>query len=353
MIKYKIGDILKEDTEALVNTVNCKGVMGRGIALQVKKAFPKNFKAYKKACQLEEVRLGQMWVFDTGQITNPRYIINFPTKGHWKERSRLEHIEAGLADLQNVIKEKNIRSIAIPPLGCGMGGLNWDEVRPMIEAALHGLDDVDVVIFSPEGEPAANQIATPGPKPKMTLTRAALVCLMQRYVDGLLDPYVTLLETHKLMYFMKATGEPELNKLRFAEAEFGPYSENLRHVLNDIEGHFTEGYGAGGDQPDKEMKVMPQAVSAAEAFLSDHPASQARLARVSELVEGFETSSGLELLATVHWVASDENEPPSSRDELTEKFYQWNDRKQQFSPRQIGIAADTLEKHNWISPIPA
>ena len=125
MVEFKTGDILTEDADALVNTVNCVGVMGRGIALQFKNAFPENFKAYAKACKRHEVQPGRMFVFETGQLTNPRYIINFPTKRHWRGKSRIEDIDAGLRALQAVIREKRVRSIALPPLGSGLGGLNW------------------------------------------------------------------------------------------------------------------------------------------------------------------------------------------------------------------------------------
>lgn len=149
MIEYKTGDILSEDVEALVNTVNCVGIMGRGIALQFKNTFPENFKYYAAACKRNEVRPGKMFVFETGQLMNPRYIINFPTKRHWRGKSRIEDIEAGLAALAEIIRSQNILSIAIPPLGSGLGGLDWFEVRPRIEAALRELSDRKVIIFQP------------------------------------------------------------------------------------------------------------------------------------------------------------------------------------------------------------
>ena len=153
MIEYKTGDILKQEAEALVNAVNCVGVMGGGLALQIKRAFPANFTAYEQACHNNEVNLGEMWVFDAGQSASPRYIINFPTKGHWREDSRLADITAGLDDLRSIILAKGIKSIAVPALGCGLGGLNWDEVCPQIEAALHDLDGVDVLVFTPDSAP--------------------------------------------------------------------------------------------------------------------------------------------------------------------------------------------------------
>src|SRR3989442_11662912 len=149
MIEYKKGDILQEDVEALVNTVNCVGIMGRGIALQFKNAYPENFEAYELACRREEVQPGRMFIFETGQLTNPKYIVNFPTKRHWRGKSRMEDIDAGLRSLAAVVRERSIRSIAIPPLGSGLGGLKWGDVRPHIEAAFRDLDDVRVIVFEP------------------------------------------------------------------------------------------------------------------------------------------------------------------------------------------------------------
>lgn len=148
-IEYKTGDLLEEDTEAIVNAVNCVGVMGRGIALQFRNTFPENFRLYAAACKRGEVQPGRMFVFDTGQVTNPRYIINFPTKRHWRGKSRMEDIEAGLVALVREIRSRDIRSIALPPLGCGLGGLHWPDVRTRIAEALEELRDVHVVVFEP------------------------------------------------------------------------------------------------------------------------------------------------------------------------------------------------------------
>ena len=344
MIQFKAGDILTEDAEAVVNTVNCVGFMGRGIALQFKKNFPDNFKAYANACKHKEVQPGRMFIFETGQITPPRYIINFPTKRHWRGASRMEDIEFGLSALVEEIKSRNICSIAIPPLGSGLGGLDWAQVRRRIEEALEGLDDVQITVYQPNGTPAPGKMVRNRTVPKMTPDRAALVSLMHRYLAGLLDPFVTLLEVHKLMYFLKIAGE--LPKLKYKKDYYGPYSENLRHVLNAIEGHFVSGYADGGDAPDKELKLVPGALKDANTFLADKTKTQKRLKKVSDLVEGFESPFGLELLSTVHWVAS--NESPQSFDEVVAKTYAWNERKKEFSPRQIGLAVGVLTQQGWI-----
>ena len=177
---------------------------------------------------------------------------------------------------------------------------------------------------------------------KMTPGRAALVGLMNCYLRGLMDPFVTLLEVHKLMYFMQAAGEPL--KLQFAKGTYGPYAENLRHVLNAVDGYLVSGYADGGDAPDKELELVPGALEDAHAFLETAPETQACFERVSALIEGFESSFGLELLSTVHWIASEEK--ILVFDDIVN--YAWNERKKQFSRRQIKIAFDILLEKGWI-----
>ncbi|MGJ5180352.1 type II toxin-antitoxin system antitoxin DNA ADP-ribosyl glycohydrolase DarG [Bradyrhizobium oligotrophicum] len=342
MIEFRTGDIFSADVEALVNTVNCVGIMGRGIALQFKNAFPENFKAYEAACARELVQPGRMFVHETLTLTNPKFIINFPTKRHWKGKSRMEDIESGLKALVQEIQTRHIRSIAIPPLGSGLGGLNWADVRPRIVAALDKLDDLSVLVYEPTAAPIETRSRE---VPKMTAGRAALVGLIHRYLGGLMDPFVTLIEVQKLMYFMQEAGEPL--KLNYIKHHYGPYADNLRHVLTKIEGHLVSGYHDGGDAPDKQLELVPGAVKEAEAFLSDDGGTRARFDRVGELVEGFETPFGLELLATVHWVVKQDK--AASAEEAAAKVYAWNDRKKRFSPRQIGIAYETLRAKGWLT----
>ena len=344
MIAYKTGNILTENAEALVNTLNCVGVMGRGIALQFKKAFPANYQSYAAACERNEVQPGQMFVYETGQLTNPRYIINFPTKRHWRGKSRIEDIDAGLVALAEEIRSRNIRSIAIPPLASGLGELNWPEVRPRIETALRNLIDVDVVVFEPGDASAVAAVNRSTDVPAMTASRAALVELIHRYLRGLLDPFVTLMEVHKLMYFMQAANQPL--RLNFTKGPYGPYAENLRHLMNVIEGHLVSGYADGGDAPGKQLNLVPGAIEDARAFLKDEAETQAHLDKVGDLVEGFESPFGLELLSTVHWIAS--KEQVKSVDNIVERTYAWNDRKKRFSRRQIELAIDVLSRKGWV-----
>jgi O-acetyl-ADP-ribose deacetylase (regulator of RNase III) len=344
MIEYVTGDILASDAEALVNTVNCVGIMGRGIALQFKNAFPENFKTYAKACHLEQVQPGRMFVFENNRLHEPKYIINFPTKRHWKGKSRMADIESGLIALKHEITERRIRSIAIPPLGSGLGGLDWSEVRPRIEKTLVDIPNLRVIVYEPKGAPTPQEMTSSKAVPSMTAGRAALVVLMDRYLSGLLDPFVTLLEVHKLMYFMQEAGEPL--KLKFAQANYGPYAENLRHVLKHVEGHMISGYADGGDAPDKQLELVPGAVADAQAFLKDDTEVSNRFDRVAELVEGFETPYGLELLATVHWVVNKMG--AHTFHDVICQVHAWNDRKRQFTEKQIGLALKMLATKGWI-----
>lgn len=345
MIESAHGDLFRSNAEALVNTVNCVGYMGRGIALQFKRVFPANFKVYETACKRNELEPGRMLVFETGQLGNPKYVINFPTKRHWRGKSKLADIEAGLVALVEEVRRRGINSVAIPPLGCGLGGLDWAEVRPRIVAAFESLPEVRVMLFEPGAAPAPSERAISKEVPRLTPGRAVLVGLIDRYLRGLADPWVTLHEVHKLMYFAQEAGEP-LN-LRFNKAHFGPYAENLRHVLRTVEGHLLSGYADGGDDPTKQLELVPGAVRDAEAFLGQHDEVQERFERVVELVRGFETPFGMELLATVHWVAAREGarEPASA----TRAVYGWNARKRQFSEDQIELALRNLAEKGWLA----
>jgi O-acetyl-ADP-ribose deacetylase (regulator of RNase III) len=345
MIEHTTGDILRADTDAVVNTVNCVGVMGRGIALQFKHAYPENFAFYAKACATHQVQPGHMLVFETRALTGPRYVINFPTKRHWRGASRMEDIEAGLVALVADVLRLGLRSVSIPPLGSGLGGLDWRQVRPRIEAAFASLPSVRVLIFEPGGAPPAEAMEKPKKAPKMTSGRAALVGLMRRYLDGLMDPSVSLLEVHKLMYFMQEAGQPL--RLSYTKALYGPYAENLRHVLREIEGHFISGYADGGDTPDKQLELVPGVEADAEKVLARDHATQKNLDRVGALVDGFETPFGLELLATVHWVAKHESAKTPA--EAVARVHAWSERKQRFAPAQIELAFRTLAAQGWIA----
>jgi O-acetyl-ADP-ribose deacetylase (regulator of RNase III) len=339
-IKLTSGDLFEAGTDALVNAANCVGIMGRGVALQFKKAYPLNFREYEAACKAGEVQPGQMFVHETGKFS-PRFIVNFPTKRHWKGKSRIEDIDSGLIALAAEIRARGIKSIAIPPLGAGLGGLDWNDVLPRITSALQDVPDLQVVIYEPKGAP---EVVKSKDVPNMTPGRASLVVLMQQYLKGLLDPFVTLIEAQKLMYFMQLAGQP-LN-LEYEKGHYGPYATKLSHVLNKVEGHFVSGYQDGGDQPFKELTIVPGAYEDATRFLADMPDVQDRFERVAKLVEGFETPYGLELLATVHWVV--DREAARGPDDAVTLIHSWNERKKAFTPRQIDLAYNVLQAKGWL-----
>ena len=330
------------EAEALVNTVNCVGVMGRGIALQFKEHFPENFKAYAAACKREEVQPGRMFITERGGLGLPHYLINFPTKRHWKGKSRLSDIEAGLSALAADIHRLKITSIALPPLGAGLGGLDWADVRPLIVAALDNLPDVQVIVYEPTEAPL--QLAHVTAAPNMTPGRAALVGLMNRYLGGLLDPFVSLLEVQKLMYFLQESGQNL--RLNYTKGFYGPYASNLSHVLKAVEGHLVSGYLDGGDQPGKPLALVAGAREDATSFLQGHPETLQRFDRVARLVDGFETPFGLELLATVHFAATQLGAVTPVQ--AVEVVHGWSKRKQQFSPEQIGLAWAVLTHGDWL-----
>jgi O-acetyl-ADP-ribose deacetylase (regulator of RNase III) len=343
MIEYKSGNLLDSEAEALVNTINTVGVMGKGIALQFKQAFPDNFKAYEAACRHGQIRLGKMFVYHTHTLHSPRLIINFPTKRHWKGKSKIQDIADGLSDLVQVIKSENVRSIAVPPLGCGNGGLSWGEVKPLIERVLQGLD-VKATVYAPQGAPKAEGMKVATTRPKMTPGRAAVLGLMQRYaVPGY---KLTLLEIQKLAYFLQEAGEPL--KLNFVKQKYGPYAEELHHVLQRMEGHFIRGYG--DRTREVSVNILPDAAAEGEAFLAENHDTLTRFDRVSKLIHGFETPYGMELLSTVHWVATREDERAKIDPEAAiAAVHNWSEhKKQSFRPDHIRQAWRRLKDQDWM-----
>ena len=347
MIEDARGNLLEADAEAIVNTVNTVGVMGKGIALQFKQAWPENFTAYAKACKAGEVVPGQMFVFELGGMVNPRFIINFPTKRHWRQKSRIEDVTDGLKALIEEVRNRGIHSVAVPPLGCGNGGLAWSEVRPLIEQAFAELPDVRVLLFGPHGAPDARSMPIRTKPAKMTEARALFIKLMEQYSS--LHYRRTLLEVQKLAYFLQEAGQNL--RLRYQAGHYGPYADNLNKVMEVIEGHFIRGYG-DSQKPDAEIDLLPGAVEKADQFLSRHGESKERLDRVGHLIEGFETPYGMELLATVHWLVHKKqaNSPEAVRDGVRG----WNPRKARLMKlRHIEKAWERLASQHWIEVDPA
>jgi O-acetyl-ADP-ribose deacetylase (regulator of RNase III) len=346
-IKLKSGDLLKEKTDAIVNTVNCVGVMGKGIALQFKQRWPKNFKEYEAASKREEIKPGTMFISDLGEWAKPRFIINFPTKVHWRGDSKLEYVEDGLRDLVKQVKCLGIKSISLPPLGCGNGGLDWDDVKKLIFAAFEDQPDITVNLFEPKGAPPAREMAIKTAKPNMTAARAAIIKIISIYRE--MEYGLTKIEVQKLAYFLEKAGQPL--KLKFVKHNYGPYSDTLRHVLKDLDGHYIIGVGDFAGEAD--IGVALGAVDEAEDFIkkSGDKDLANQVERVRKLIKGFETPYGMELLASVHWVATQEPNVQTV-DQAIVAVHKWNARKRAILREDhIKLAWDRLNDEGWFRPL--
>jgi O-acetyl-ADP-ribose deacetylase (regulator of RNase III) len=343
-IETGTGNLLMAPVDALVNTVNINGVMGKGLALQFRKAFPENFASYERACKSGALNIGQMHIAQ--RLMSPRFIINFPTKKHWRQPSKLEYIALGLKDLVLQVQRLKIESIAVPPLGCGNGGLEWSAVRPLILEAFAGVPHVRVVLFEPANAPAAAQVIDRREKPAMTAARAAVLALMGRYIETGYDYRLSLIDVQKLAYFLQLAGEPL--RLEYRAHHYGPYADNLRKALRNIEGHYTRGVGDGKNSPETPLELLPGALGEAREFLSHHPETLARLDRVAALIEGFETPFGMELLGTVHWVMQRGGAKVDDIDGVLTEVHTWSERKRStMKDGHVRAAWERLRAQGW------
>ncbi len=342
MINFKTGNILTDKSQAIVNTVNCVGVMGKGLALQYKKAFPDNFKQYKLACDRKIVEPGTMFITKYEDMLENKYIINFPTKKHWKGASKIEYINEGLINLVACIKKLGIKSIAIPPLGSGLGGLDWSLVKKSIIDAFSSISDVDIVVYEPKGNPKAASMVNNTTRPNMTRGRALLVKLLEFYLRK--GYSCSKIEAQKLAYFLQESG---INlRLRYVAHHFGPYADNLNHVLERIDGHFIKGFGDRVNQ--SEIKLIPSSIREADIFLKDDKEANISLNKVEKLIEGYETPLSMEVLATVHWVLKHENYESDNFDGIKSYIHKWNEHKASWRDSYIRKAISRLETYCWI-----
>lgn len=351
MITYTHGNLLEADAEVLVNTVNTVGVMGKGIALMFKERFADNYRLYAAACKANEVQTGKMFITEVNELAGPRWIVNFPTKQHWRSPSRLEWIVDGLQDLRRFLLEKKIKSIAIPPLGAGNGGLAWSEVRSIIEKELSDLD-LDIIVFEPT-EKYQNVAKRTGVE-KLTPARALIAELVRRY--WVLGMECSLLEIQKLAWFLERSiekaGLPSLD-LRFKAHQYGPYADRLRHLLEGLDGsylHCEKRISDAGPLDviwfDDERKDFVQTYlkTEAKAYL---PA----LEETAAAIDGFESPFGMELLATVDWLLAKEHVTPNVP-ALREGLHHWQGGKHAaarknrlFDDRALGVALNRIASH--------
>ncbi len=350
MLRYTEGNIIEADAEALVNTVNTVGVMGKGIALMFKEAYPENYHAYVEACERREVQVGSVFVTELPRklTTGTRWILNFPTKKHWRHRSRLEWIEEGLHDLRRVIEEKGIRSIAVPSLGCGNGGLQWSEVRQLIERMLGDMEGVDIQVFQPTQR--YHNVAKRSGVRKLTPARALVAELVRRY--WLLGIECSLLEIQKLAYFLqreiKALNLPDPLNLEFSANRYGPYADRLRHLLDALDGSYLHCRKRISDATPWDAIWFDLATADRLAAYLKTEAKQylPALESTAELIDGFESPHGMELLATVDWLLNRAQCEPTV-EAVRSAIQRWPDnagnRKQRlFDDRMLEIALSRL-----------
>ncbi len=340
------GDLLTAKADALVNTVNTDGIMGKGIALQFRKAYPNNYKAYKKACEKGELRPGRMFIYYCGFVAEPRYIINFPTKRHWRSKSNIEDIRSGLQALVSEVRHLGITSVAVPPLGCGLGGLCWNEVKGLMRSAFDQLPDVHWLVYEPNLTHEKNEISS-STRPKMTLGRALIIGLIERYLVPGFVYEITLTEIQKLVYFLVEAGEV-LNKVKFEKGHYGPYSPVLHHVLERLNGHFI--HGLSSKKPGASITLDSSILNEVKHYLDKHMIVRKPFDKVSQLVQGFETPFGMELLATVHWVATRVSQDlPVSSIGILKTIQTWNTRKAQIMKLEhINLALERLVSQGWL-----
>ena len=314
MMKFLQGNLLDAPVEALVNTVNTVGVMGKGIALMFKEAFPENFRAYEDACEHKEVKIGRMFVTESRTFSGPRWIINFPTKKHWRQPSKLEWITEGLGDLRKVIQENAIRSIALPPLGAGNGGLDWSEVRPEVERALGGLEGVEVLVYEPTAK--YQNVAKRTGVEQLTPARVLMAEMIRRY--WVLGIECTYLEVQKLGWFLERSihllGIEDPLKFQFKADKYGPFSDRLRHMLNALDGtylHCDKRLSDAG--PSDTIWFDEKRRRYVDLFLQQDESQSLNkvLDLTAKRIDGFESPLGMELLATVDWLIEREHREPT------------------------------------------
>lgn len=352
MISFTQGNLLEAEVEAVVNTVNTVGIMGKGIALMFKEKFPENFLAYAQACKNNEVRTGKMFVTESQQLFGPKLIINFPTKTHWRARTKIAWIKEGLEDLVQVIKDKDVRSVAVPPLGCGNGGLDWSDVRPLIFDALGDIEGLEVIVYEPTSK--YQNVAKRRGVEKLTPARALISEIVRRYC--LLGIECSILEVQKLAWFIeRGIRRAEVDdplKLNFSANKYGPYSDKLRHLLDSLDGSYLKCDKRLADAEPLDLIWFNELKKDhVHAYLTSGECKQyvGALEWTSRVIDGFESPLGMELLATIDWLLERENVERSTNS-VVEGLRTWtggaaaSKRKLKiFNERLISLALAQLE----------
>ncbi|RLL67889.1 macro domain-containing protein [Streptomyces sp. Z26] len=350
MITETRGNLLRDDAQALVNTVNTVGVMGKGIALQFKRAFPEVFTSYAAACAAGEVKPGTVQAVP---VPGGRWVLNFPTKRHWRQPSRIEDIRTGLDDLARVLGELRISSVAVPPLGCGNGGLPWPEVRSLIVEKLQDLD-VDVRLYG-LGTPSPEDMPTATAPPELNRQRARFLTAVGRYIGsawsaGITEvPKASLLEFHKIAYLLQGAGA-DLG-LRFEAGHYGPYSSGLDRAMAALESHHVIGFGDGTGGARADISLRPETAEKAEEIVRGDSEFEQAWQKLSRTFTGYEYPEGMELLASVHYLATRDGGAPRDPDEVARDLAAWSSRKKRLFPSEdASVAWARLNETRLFSP---
>lgn len=343
-MKFIKGNLLASKAQALVNTVNTVGVMGKGIALQFKERFPENFRAYARACKAGDVVTGQMFVYDELTLEGQKTIINFPTKEQWFKKSQYKFIEDGLQDLVKVIRDRKLKSVAIPPLGAGNGGLNWTKVKALMTQYLSELNNVDVIIYEPNAEIKKILQKENTPKDvKLTAARAMLLYALFKYER--FGEYSTVFTANKIMYFLQQSGENL--KLKFEPYNYGPYAQAVEKVLYALNGKYLTGLEQMQAGPFEQLKLDYNKYDEIKEFVSKNLESdqKQRLSNLFKVIDGFESTFSLEILSSVHYLKK--NNPGLSKQEILNKIHNWNDRKKSLIDEyHVGLAHEQLDNYS-------
>lgn len=342
MIHYKTGNLFDSKAEALVNTVNTVGVMGKGIALQFKNIFPNNYKLYSNACKNKELKVGQLLVTEEESLlTGKKFIINFPTKTNWRLPSEYKYIEDGLAELVKVIRERNIRSIAIPPLGSGNGGLDWNKVKQIMEKHLSDID-CEIFIYEPN---AAIQEVLKKERVKLTPARAMLLSVLYELVRN--GEFVSEFASEKIAYFLQRFGAKEAFKLEFRPNFYGPYSGKVKHVLYYLNGSYIMGYSSKDKKPFEELGIVSNGEAKVIEFLDKPENSEykAIVEKTKSFLTGFYSPFGLELLSSIDFIITEKN--IETQEAITKELENWSNRKKTLftNPNFIQVATKNIQSH--------
>lgn len=343
MIKYTKGNILESTAEALINTVNTVGVMGKGIALQFKKAYLHNYKVYTDACKNNELVIGKVLIVKDSNLTSgEKLIINFPTKQDWKKPSEYSYIEEGLDDLVKKIKEYNIQSIAIPPLGAGNGGLEWERVKIIIEKKLAGLN-IEILVFEP-----TEQIKEYLKRERVKLTEARALFLYVLYDLVKNGEYVSEFSSEKICYFLQKFGAKKYFKLEFEPKFYGPYSGKVRFVLNALNGSYMMGYSDMNKKPFEPLTLVADAYDTVVQYIENNKELKIIAEKTTSFLNGFYSDFALELLSSVDYIIT--TQKSYNKQVILEKLEEWSDRKRTMfsNPKYIDISVKHLQETKFV-----